>query len=90
MFSIIAVILCLLGFSLLILKALLLLNNAYRAAAGMPSKYRRLAWLRSMRDDPRDYAPLTGPEKALLAVVFLAIIVLLIWFFFFAHYNLGV
>jgi hypothetical protein len=71
--------------------ALTRVEAAYRVLTNQPTKRRTAPWLRSMRAEREEFErrPLSGPEKAIVGAVVLAVELFLAWFFFFSGSPIG-
>ena len=71
--------------------ALTRVEAAYRVLTNQPTKRRTAPWLRSMRAEREEFErrPLSGPEKAIVGAVVLAVELFLVWFFFFSGSPIG-
>jgi hypothetical protein len=75
----------------LLVMALTRVEAAYRVLTDQPTKRRVAPWMRSMRGEREEFdrRPLSGPEKAIVGAVVLAVEIFLVWFFFFSGSPIG-
>jgi hypothetical protein len=75
----------------LLVMALTRVEAAYRVLTDQPTKRRTAPWMRSMRGEREEFErrPLSGPEKAIVGAVVLAVELFLVWFFFFSGSPIG-
>jgi hypothetical protein len=75
----------------LLVMALTRVEAAYRVLTNQPTKRRTAPWMRSMRGEREEFErrPLTGPEKAIVGAVVLAVELFRVWFFFFSGSPIG-
>jgi hypothetical protein len=90
----VAVIGCLVLFSVLLYQALNRVSHAYREATGTTPTVRTHApWLRSMRGERPDQggvrAGVGGPEQIVVVCVMLAAVAFEVWFFLFSGSSIG-
>ena len=90
----VAVIGCLVLFSVLLYQALKRVSHAYREVTGTTPTVRTHApWLRSMRGERPDQAGVRagvgGPEQIVVVCVMLAAVAFEVWFFLFSGSSIG-
>ena len=92
--AVVAVMLCLVGFSVVLYQALKRVTYAYQQATGtLPTVRSHAPWLRSMRgerpDFPGNTARITGAERIVVFTVIVAVVLFEVWFFFFSGSSIG-
>ena len=92
--AVVAVVVCLIIFSVLLYQALKRVSYAYQEATGtLPTVRTHAPWLRSMRGERPDYrgntARISGAERIVVAAVIVAAVAFEVWFFFFSGSSIG-
>ena len=92
--AVVAVVVCLVVFSVLLYQALKRVSWAYQAATGtLPTVRTHAPWLRSMRGERPDYlgstTRISGAERIVVVTVVVAVVAFEVWFFFFSGSSIG-
>jgi predicted secreted protein len=92
--AVVAVVICLVVFSVVLYQALKRVSYAYQEATGtLPTVRTHAPWLRSMRAERPDYpgntSRITGAERIVVATVILAAVLFEVWFFFLSGSSIG-